>query len=123
VARSATVRVTANFEANLGEIRAFWIEADAPVAYDELIDELDATVIAHLERHLEMGRPFLSRSALSIEAQDRIARLSSRAGSKSLRDYLAGDYLILYTAAEGTAYLLAIKHHRQLSFAFDQHWP
>jgi hypothetical protein len=42
-----------------------------------------------------------------------------------LREYLHGDYLILYTEAEVEAavYLLSIRHHRQLSFDFARMWP
>lgn len=120
--RRATVRVTANFEANLTTILDFWTETGAPEAYDRLIEELTDTVLGNLERHPEIGRPFLDRTALSIEARDRIARLKRRADIGSLREYLSGDYLILYAVAGSTVYLLSIKHHRQLSFAFDRFW-
>jgi hypothetical protein len=35
---------------------------------------------------------------------------------------LHGDYLILYTLTGSTAYLLSIRHHRQLSFGFAKLW-
>jgi hypothetical protein len=43
----------------------------------------------------------------------------------ALREYLHGDYLILYVAmeAEAAVYLLSIRHHRQLSFDFARLWP
>ena len=43
----------------------------------------------------------------------------------ALREYLHGDYLLLYTAteADATVYLLSIRHHRQLSFDFARLWP
>lgn len=122
MARRATVRVTANFEANLATIRAFWAEAGVPEAYDRLIEDLAGTVVANLERHPGIGRPFLDRAALSIEARDRIARLKKRADASGLREYLSGDYLILYIVDRSTVHLLSIRHHRQLSFAFDRFW-
>ena len=122
MARRRTVRVTANFEANLAAIQAFWKEAGAPEAYGRLIEDLTDTVVGNLERHPGIGRPFLDRNALSIEARDRIARLKKRVDAGALREYLSGDYLILYTVVASTVYLLSIKHHRQLSFAFDQLW-
>ena len=122
MARRATVRVTANFEANLVAIQAFWKGAGAPEVYDQLIEDLTSTVVGNLERHPKIGRPFLDRKALSIEARDRIARLKKRVDAGALREYLSGDYLILYTVVASTVYLLSIKHHRQLSFAFDQLW-
>lgn len=41
------------------------------------------------------------------------------------REYLHGDYLLLYVAMETiqTVYLLSIRHHRQLTFDFSAHWP
>lgn len=39
-----------------------------------------------------------------------------------LREYLMPDYLLLYLRQDMAIYLLAIKHHRQLSFDFDRHW-
>ncbi|MHB8758912.1 MAG: hypothetical protein ACYC5S_02190 [Thiobacillus sp.] len=42
-----------------------------------------------------------------------------------MREYLHGDYLMLYNASEtaATVYLLSIRHHRQLSFDFTRLWP
>jgi hypothetical protein len=43
----------------------------------------------------------------------------------ALREYLHGDYLVLYAAMEAqeTVVLLTIRHHRQLSFDFARLWP
>lgn len=43
----------------------------------------------------------------------------------SLREYLHGEYLVLYLVADdlATVYLLTIRHHRQLSFDFAGLWP
>jgi plasmid stabilization system protein ParE len=40
----------------------------------------------------------------------------------ALRELVRGDYLILYARRGDDLYLLAIKHHRQLSFDFPGHW-
>ena len=46
-----------------------------------------------------------------------------RAGTPdALREYLHGDYLILYTLIGSKVHLLSIRHHRQLSFAFEKLW-
>jgi hypothetical protein len=45
-----------------------------------------------------------------------------RGAADALREYLHGDYLILYTLIGSTVYLLSIRHHRQLSFAFARLW-
>ena len=44
------------------------------------------------------------------------------AAADALRVYQHGDYLILYTLAGSTVYLLSIRHHRQLSFDFARIW-
>ena len=123
-AKRCNVRVTANFEANLEAIEPFLTEAGAPLAFDALLDDLAEHVTPTLEYHPDIGRPFLDRTAHSVEARQRIQQLTSRMGTDttSLREYIAGDFLILYAAREKFVYLLSIKHHRQLSFDFPAHW-
>ena len=40
-----------------------------------------------------------------------------------LREYLLDDYMVLYAQFGALIYLLAIRHHRQLSFDFHSLWP
>jgi hypothetical protein len=58
----------------------------------------------------------------SAEALAQLARLPPGA-TDALQEYLHGDYLILYTLAESTVYLLSIRHHRQLTYDFARLWP
>ncbi len=116
----ASVRVTANFEANLDQLEAFLLEADAASAYDALLAELERTVIPNLEKFPRMGRSFFDRGVGSVEAHAKIERLARRLGDGELREYLSGDYLLLYALMQRTVYLLSIKHHRQLSFDFGR---
>lgn len=126
----AAVRFTANFEGNLQQVSAFWAEQGAPQVYLQLLDALDKTVIGNLERHPRIGRNFFARTAHSIEVRSRVETLSQRFGEAQVREYLFGDYLVLYCVvpqrprgkSELTVYLLAIRHHRQLSFDFDGFW-
>ncbi len=118
----ATVKLSANFEANLGEIEAFLAQLDATHAYDVLLAELAETVIPNLERFPRMGRPFLSRGAGSVETLEKTGRLAKRIGNGELREYLSGNYLLLYALIEQTVYLISIKHSRQLSFDFERFW-
>lgn len=120
--KRCSVRVTANFEANLEAIQAFLSEADAQQAFPALLDDLVEQVIPALEHHPQIGRAFLSREVRSVEARQRIKRISSRLGTTSLREYIAGDFLLLYAVQDKTVYLLSIKHHRQLSFDLSAHW-
>ncbi|RQR63071.1 type II toxin-antitoxin system RelE/ParE family toxin [Burkholderia sp. Bp9125] len=122
-----TVKLTAHFEHNLEEVEAFLLEADTPQAFDTLLDELTDTVIPNLERFPDMGRLFLARPARSVEASNGIARLTRQldtiAEGGELREYVMTHYLLLYAQIKGSVYLLSIRHHRQLSFDLESHWP
>lgn len=126
------VRYTANFEANLQDIEAFWIENKFPQGYDHLLDELLDTVLVNLERHPRMGRAFMSRQPASVEAQTQHeelqAKMAAHAQLVDMREYVMTGYLVLYVLLEATPessakiYLVSIKHHKQLSFNFERLW-
>jgi plasmid stabilization system protein ParE len=117
------VELTASFLERLDAIEAFLLEADAGVAFDALLAELRATVIPNLRRFPRIGRHYLDNPPQSAEALAQLAALPIGA-AHALREYLHGDYLMLYTATEAnaTVYLLSIRHHRQLSFDFAHLW-
>ena len=123
-----TIKLTANFEQNLADIEQFLTEAQAPQAFDGLIDELLGTVLPTLERFPELGRPFFNRSVGSAEATNATAALKANQAAlvgtslTSLREYVMNHYLVLYVQVEDTLFLLSIKHHKQLSFDFEGHW-
>lgn len=114
------VRLTRNFERNLDDIEAFLTRADVPGAFDRLLDELSEQVIPTLERHPDIGRDYLVRSADSVEAHLKreavIELLNKWVDSGSIREYVLTHYLILYIRLPQTIHLLAIRHQRQLSF-------
>ena len=118
------VELTASFLERLGAIEAFLSEADAAFAFDDLLAELRATVFPNLARFPRIGRRYLDNPPRSAEALAQLAALPPGAAS-ALREYLHGDYLMLYTAmdAHSTVYLLSVRHHRQLSFGFASLWP
>ena len=128
--RTVTVKFTANFEANLALIEAYWLEREATQAFDALLEDLASTAIGNLERHPGIGRHFFARSGQSLEVRDRVAGLRDRLGATEVREYLCGDYLLLYSVermgrgsrAAASLHLLAIRHHRQLSFDFEGFW-
>ena len=60
MAKKPAVKFTANFERNLEDIELFLSEAEAPQAYDGLLDELLEAVFPNLERFPEMGRPCMA---------------------------------------------------------------
>lgn len=118
------VELTASFLERLDAVEAFLLEADAGFAFDTLLAELRAAVIPNLSRFPRIGRCYLDNPPQSAEALAQLAALPSGA-AHALREYLHGDYLLLYTASEtnATVYLLSIWHHRQLSFDFARLWP
>jgi plasmid stabilization system protein ParE len=122
--KRVAVRATANFQRNLEAIRAFHLEAGATSAFDALIEDLEARVIPALERFPDIGADFTARAPLSREGRILFERVAALAGPDAdLRQLIEDDYLILYLVRGKDVYLLAIKHHRQLSFDLPGHWP
>lgn len=119
---AAGIRLSANFERNLAEVKAYLAQAETAAAYGALLDELLDTVIPNLERYPAMGRQFLARPAGSVEGVKALEKLRARLGGGELREYVLRDYLVLYLHEGAAVYLLCIRHHRQLSFDFDQLW-
>lgn len=118
------VELTDSFLARLETIETFLIEADAGAAFDDLLDQLRSTVIPNLARFPRIGRRYLDHPPQSAEAISLLTAMPTGAAD-SLREYLHGDYLMLYTVVDelATVYLLTIRHHRQLSFDFAGLWP
>ena len=92
--------MTATFERTLAEIKEFLVGNDAPKAFDDL----------------------LARRSGSIEVLTRVESMGKRTGKGEIREYLTGDYLLLYLDDAETVFLLSIRHHRQLSYDLAAHW-
>jgi plasmid stabilization system protein ParE len=122
-----TVKLTPNFERNLDEVEIYLRENDASHAIDLLHDELTDFVVPNLERYPRMGRSLIARPTRSVEATQAAVRLGEAleavAEGAEIREYLMKHYLVLYALVEGTVFLLAIRHHQQLSFDLIKHWP
>ena len=118
------VELTDSFLERLASIKAFLSGADALFAFDDLLAGLRAKIVPNLGRFPRIGRRYLDQPPQSAEALAQLEALPAGA-AQALREYLHGDYLILYTAIDATqtVYLLSIRHHRQLSFDFARHWP
>ena len=117
------VELTASFLDRMAAIESFLTEADAASAYDRLLDELRTSVIPNLRRFTRIGRRYLDQPPQSAEALAQLSALPVGAPDR-LREYLHGDYLILYTVATPghLVHLLSIRHHRELSFQFTRLW-
>lgn len=118
------VELTASFLERLDSVEAFLVEADAAFTFDELLADLRTTVISNLARFPRIGRRYLDNPPQSAEALGQLAKLPAGVAG-SLREYLHGDYLMMYVSVESSAtvYLLTIRHHRQISFDFARLWP
>lgn len=123
VAAVVRVELTASFLERLAAIESFLTEAGAVPAYDRLLDELRTSVIPNLRRFPRIGRRYLDQPPQSAEALAQLATLPAGAADR-LREYLHGDYLILYTVATPghLVHLLSIRHHRELSFQLSRLW-
>lgn len=118
------VEMTDSFVARLESIQDFLTGADAGFAFDALLAELRATVLPNLARFPRIGRRYLAHPPQSAEALTLLSAFPP-GSAQSLREYLHGDYLILYSVDDvrTVVYLLSIRHHRQLSFDFARFWP
>ena len=117
------VELVASFLERLDALEAFLVEADAGFAFDRLLAELRTTVVPNLARFPRIGRRYLDNVPRSAEALTLLASLPD-GSADALREYLHGDYLMLYVVAEDKALvqLLTIRHHRELSFDFARLW-
>lgn len=111
-----------NFERNLDAIALYHTELSEPCCFQNLLDRLFDTVITNLELFPDMGRDFLARQAASVEGCRLYRDVSQLAGNSVVREYVFDDYLLLYSVSGENLYLLAIKHHKQLSFDLNRHW-
>lgn len=120
------VKLTSNFERNLEDLETFFLEAQAPHAFDALLKELTDTVIPNLEMFPGLGRLFMERPSRSAEGATGLQRLSrqlrARGQSGEIREYVMDHHLLLYACIKRTIYLLSIRHQRQLSFDFAALW-
>lgn len=122
--RAPKTRITANFERNLEEIRDFLSQAGAEEEFAALVERLESEVIPTLERFPRIGVDFLARAPVSEKGLLSFEALAKAAGSGSeIRQWIEGDYLILYLVEGSSIVLLSIKHHRQLSLDLPGHWP
>ena len=123
MAKKSKVKITQNFENSLDLIEKFLEDADANHFFPELITELFETIIPNLEMFPQIGVNLIGRQLTSIEAIHlREIVLSKLPHQSELREYISGDYVILYLKNESTVFLLSIKHHRQLSSNFQDYW-
>ncbi|MGH9322694.1 MAG: type II toxin-antitoxin system RelE/ParE family toxin [Vicinamibacteria bacterium] len=113
---------TENFSSNLSDIQAF-LGGDGSRAFDRLFENLIDNIVPMLRRFPRSGRSFLERSIRSNEAVAMVQKLKEKLKEgDDLREFIAGDYLILYVVREKRIVFLSIRHHRQLTFDLKRFW-
>ena len=121
---NAQVEATPNFLANLEAAHQFFILQDAASASIRL-----AKLKAELREMIQVlawspagGRPARFIDAKSAQARlktEAMMQLAEQAGLPELREYVVGQYIVLYAHAVADVVLLAIKHQRQLVYSSD----
>lgn len=121
---NAKVEAAPNFLANLDAAHQFFLVQDADSA-DSRLSKLKAEIremIALLAWPPASGRSARFLSAKSAQATlkaNAVQQLAEQAGLPSLREYVVGQFIILYAHSECDVVLLALKHQRQLMYSAD----
>jgi plasmid stabilization system protein ParE len=111
-----------NFLSNLDAIETF-LKPDGIAAFRRLLDRLFDDIVPMLARFPDSGRPFLQHPVRSREARTLVRKLRSlMSPADDIREFVVGDYLLLYLRRGRKLVFLAIKHHRQLSFDLRRFW-
>jgi len=113
---------TKNFECNLDGIELFLAGLSDSSSFDKLLDKLFGEVLPNLEAFPSIGLSFFARTPASIEGSHLYTKIKPVVGISSIREYIFDDYLLLYSLDRENLHLLAIKHHKQLSFDLKGHW-
>ena len=113
---------TENFSANLADIESFLEQVGSgyfPHFFHRLVDEVVPTVC----RFPLSGRSFLERAIVSDQALHTVERMKGllQAGD-DLREFIQGEYLLLYLVRGNRIVFLSVRHHRQLSYDLQRFW-
>jgi hypothetical protein len=73
-------------------------------------------------------RGLLKRPARSVEVINAVATVTAKlailsAEPNMIREYVLKHYIVLYAIIGESIMLLAIRHHRQLTFNLEAYWP
>lgn len=110
--------------ANLDTAHQFFQTQDADSADSRLtkLKEDLRDMIAILAWSPASGRParFLSaKSAQATMKANAVQQLADQARLPSLREYIVGQFIVLYAHSETDVVLLALKHQRQLMYSAE----
>lgn len=115
------VRPTQNFLDNLSEVQAFFTQQDADTAtrrMDNLRTEL-REMVNILRWAPGSGRPARFMRGKSAQARlrlEHVLRLALQADLPEVREFIVGQFVVLYAHSESQVVLLSMRHQRQLSY-------
>lgn len=121
---NAKVEAAPNFLANLDAAHQFFQLQDGDSA-DSRLTKLKTDLremIAILAWSPASGRPARFLSAKSAQATlkaNAVQQLAEQAGLPSLREYVVGQFIVLYAHSDTDVVLLALKHQRQLMYSAE----
>jgi hypothetical protein len=122
---NARIGATPNFASNLEQVRIFFITQDASTARTRL-NQLKSE-LREMKRILSWspagGRPARFLNGNSVQAQigtASVMQLATQVGLPFLREYVVAQHVVLYAHSDSEVILLALKHHRQLSYSAIQ---
>jgi hypothetical protein len=111
----AAVIASPPFRARMRETRKFLVEVKAIHVYHQLLIDLEQIVFPNLATFPFIGKLWLDGKVQSTEALMAIAKLP-RDADRGLRQYVHGDFTLLYAASADTIHLVSIRHHRESTF-------
>jgi hypothetical protein len=111
----AAIIGSSKFRTRMREIRQFLIQLQAIQVYDQLLDELGQIVFPNLSTFPLIGKLYLDDQQQSTESLMSVAKLP-RDADRRLRQYIHGDFTILYAVAADAVHLVSIRHHKESTF-------
>ncbi|MDH4451250.1 MAG: type II toxin-antitoxin system RelE/ParE family toxin [Rhodoferax sp.] len=117
----AQVSAAPNFAATLQQVHAFFDTQD-PHTGAQRLAQLKAELremTAMLAWSPACGRAARFLNTRSVQARVKaaaVAQLAAQAGLPHLREYVLSHHVVLYAHSDTEVVLLALKHHRQLTY-------
>jgi hypothetical protein len=113
---------TENFSANLADIESF-LEEEGSGYFRQFFQRLVDEVVPTVCRFPLSGRSFLERAIVSAQALHTAERMKGfLQEGDDLREFIQGEYLLLYLVRGNRIVFLSVKHHQQLSYDLHGFW-
>ncbi len=101
---------TVNFARNLEGLRDF--HSEHPAAFERAVAKLQDEVLPLLRKQPNLGRLYQRNPT----APPIVERVKERLGGGVLREFLVGEYVVLYLVGKKQLALISIRHQRELEF-------